>query len=488
MRKLCGKGVNLDAVSERISSSLEENVKTIKNILEFDKNFDIVFRNQEIGNKKAGIFFIDGFIKDTIMERLLKAFSDMKPEDMPEDVEGFADKYVPYVEVELDDTLVSITKSILSGQVCLLVDGFDKALIIDCRTYPGRSVSEPWKDRVLRGSRDGFVETVISNVALIRRRIRDPRLCVESLSIGEKSQTDVAFLYMSGVADSKLVCSIRNRLSNLKVEALTMNIESLAESLLAGPYINPFPKFKYSERPDTAASSLLDGNIVLVVDNSPAVIILPTSIFDIMEEADDFYFPPVVGTYLKLSRFIMAILTLMVTPLWMVLVDGPGTLPGWLKFIELADHANVPIFWQFMLLEFCIDGLRLAAVNTPSLLSTPLSLVAGIVVGEYAVSSGWFNAECMLYMSFVAVGTYAQPNFELGYALKFFRLILLVLTHLWDWYGFAIGLVLTLLAVIFNRTLSNCSYIYPLIPFNFEKLKRKVFRMRLPREKKENTI
>lgn len=463
--------------------SLEHNVSLLNDKLRISNNFDIIYKEQAIGDKDAGFYFIDGFIKDALMERLLKSFSELQPADIPDNAKDFARLYVPYTEVDLAQDVDEIVKAVLSGIACFLLDGYDTAILIDCRTYPMRGVDEPWKDRVLRGSRDGFVETIVANIALIRRRIRDPRLCIESMTMGSKSQTDLAIIHMEGITDARLLIDIKKKISEVKVEALTMNIESLAESLLDGPYINPFPKFKYSERPDTAAAALLDGNIVVVVDNSPAVIIIPTSILDIMEEADDYYFPPVVGTYLRFSRFIMAVLTLLVTPLWMVLVDGPINLPGWLKFIELADPANVPIFWQFLLLEFCIDGLRLAAVNTPSLLSTPLSLVAGIVVGEYAVSSGWFNAECMLYMSFVAVGTYAQPNFELGYALKFFRLIILVLAHIWHWWGLGVGILLTVLAICFNRTLSNRSYIYPIIPFDGKKLKRKLFRVRMPREK-----
>lgn len=467
---------------KKISSSLQENVRELGNLLRIEKNFDLIYREQQIEKRKTGFFFIDGFIKDTIMERLLKSFSDLKEADLPDNAGEFSDKYIPYVEVDLLDDVEDIATAVLSGVVCYFVDGYSQCMAIDCRTYPMRSVDEPWKDRVLRGSRDGFVETIVSNVALIRRRIRDPRFCVESFQAGLKSKTDISIAYLEGVADMKLLRQIKDRIEALQVDALTMNIESLAEVLLEGPYINPFPKFKYTERPDTAAASILDGNLVLIVDNSPAVIVIPTSIFDVMEEADDFYFPPLTGNYIRLSRFIMSVFTLILTPLWMVLIEHPDRLPEWLSFIVLAEESHVHVFWQLMILEFAIDGLRLAAVNTPNMLSTPLSIVAGIIVGEYAVSSGWFNSETMLYMAFVAIGTYAQANFELGYAIKFCRLVLLILTFLFGWWGFWGGIVLTLLTIAFNRTLSGKSYIYPVIPFNGAKLKRKLFRMRLPKK------
>ena len=212
------------------------------------------------------------------------------------------------------------------------------------------------------------------------------------------------------------------------------------------------------------------------------MIIVPTSIFDVMEEADDFYFPPLVGNYIRFSRFIMSVLTLILTPMWMALIEYPERLPDWLAFINLADEANIHVFWQLIILEFAIDGLRLAAVNTPTMLSTPLSVVAGIVVGEYAVSSGWFSPETMLYMAFVAIGTYAQANFELGYAIKFFRLITLVLTYIFHWWGFFAGMLITLLAIAFNNTISGESYIYPICPFDGNRLVRKVFRVRLSKK------
>lgn len=370
------------------------------------------------------------------------------------------------------------------GMVCMFVDGYKCCFVIDCRTYPARSVSEPWKDRVLRGSRDGFVESIVANVTLIRRRIRTPDFCVEVMNAGTMSNTDIAFAYIQGKADMKLLANLKKRVEKIKVEALTMNIESLAEVLLRGPFINPFPKFKYSERPDSAAASIYDGNIVILIDNSPAVLVVPTSVFDVIEEADDYYFPPLTGTYIKLSKYLLTIMSLIMTPLWIVFLRNPGMVPEWLKFIMIEEEGStVPVILQLLILEFCIDGLRLAAVNTPTLLTTPLSIIAGIVVGEYAVSSGWFDPESMLYMAFVTVGTYTQASYELGYAIKFFRMIMLILAWFFGIWGFAAGIVMFVLAMAFNRTISEKSYLYPLIPFDGKMLARKLLRLRLGKEK-----
>lgn len=464
-------------------SDFEKNVDVFTKITEPEKNMDMIVKSIQVGGKKAKLFMIDCFVKDELMEKLLEALMAIKEDDLPESPEQFADM-IPHIEVNTERSVRKSVTALMSGITIMLIEGYDVSYAIDCRTYPSRSVSEPWKNRVLRGSRDGFVETIVANIALIRRRIRTSDFKVEALKAGTRSKTDIAIAYMEGLADKNLLDDIRKRIRNIKVEALTMNLESLAETLLKGPYINPFPKFKYTERPDSAAAAIYDGNIVLLIDNSPAVMILPTSIFDISEEADDYYFPPLIGTYLKLTRYCISIFSLVLTPLWLLFLENPEWLPKWLEFVLITESkSTVPVVVQLLLLEFAIDGLRLAAVNTPTLLSTPLSVIAGIVVGEYAVSSGWFDTESMLYMAFVSIGTYTQASYEIGYAIKFFRMISLILTWAFGIYGFVTGMLVFVLCLCFNKTISGKSYIYPLIPFNWQMFKRKILRIRLGKEK-----
>jgi stage V sporulation protein AF len=360
------------------------------------------------------------------------------------------------------------------------VEGYTKALLIDARTYPARSVDEPDKDKVLRGSKDGFVETLVFNTALIRRRIRSTDLHMEIFNAGENSKTDIVLCYMDSRVDHTFLENLKRKINNIKVDSLTMNQESLAECIYKSKWYNPFPKFKYTERPDTASAQILEGNIVILVDNSPSAMIMPTTIFDIVEEADDYYFPPITGTYLRLTRTLIAILTYFVTPTYLLLSAYPEWIPHGFEFILLKETPNIPLIWQFLILELAIDGLRLAAVNTPSMLSTPLSVMAALVLGEFAVESGWFSSEVLLYMAFVAIANYTQANYELGYALKFMRILNLVMTQLFGLAGFIIAVIIAVLAVAFNKTVSGTSYIYPLIPFNAGKLKSRLIRRRLP--------
>lgn len=465
------------------SKSLSDNVERLKQVLQTDKNFDIVYRTFDIAGRKAALFFVDGFTKDEVLLKMMQSWWSIKEADMPKDAYGFSKKYLPYGEIGLVKNEEDMLVQLLAGISCLFIDGFEVCMTVDCRTYPARSVGEPEKDKVMRGSRDGFVETLIFNTALIRRRIRDPKLTMEILTAGESSHTDIAVCYMEGRQDENLLKKVKEQIQELKVDALTMNQESLAECIYPHKWYNPFPKFKFSERPDTAAACILEGNIVILVDNSPAAMILPSSVFDIIEEADDYYFPPVTGTYLRLSRMVTAVLCLLLTPTWLLLMMNPGMIPPWLEFVQLADPSYVPLIWQLLILEFAIDGLRLAAINTPNMLTTPLSVIAGIVLGEYSVKSGWFNSETMLYMAFVTIANYSQSSFELGYALKFMRVIILILTALFQVWGFVVGVIISLCAIVFNKTIAGKSYIYPLIPFKWSELKKRFLRGRLPVER-----
>ena len=468
----------------RISTDLEQNMEYIRERMCPDSSFDVVYRVIEVGGRKACIYFIDGFCKDELMEKMLQYFLDMKNEDMPQSAYEMAKSSVPYVEVDLKDQWEDIFYNILSGVFALFIDGYDRCILIDSRTYPARGVDEPDKDKTLRGSKDGFVETVVFNTALIRRRIRSTQLRMEMLNVGKSSRTDIVLCYMDERVDKTFLDKIRKRISEIQVDALTMNQESLAECLYQRKWFNPFPKFKFTERPDVAAAQVLEGDIVILVDNSPSAMIIPTSIFDIIDEADDYYFPPVTGTYLRLTRFIIAILTYVMTPTFLLLMQNPEWVPESFQFIMLKDPSNIPLVAQFLILELAIDGLKLAAVNTPNMLSTPLSVMAALVLGEFSVNSGWFNSEVMLYMAFVALANYTQQNYELGYALKFMRIINLILTALFGVWGYIGAIVFFILSIVNNKTLSDKSYIYPLLPFNFRQLAKRLFRLRLPEAKK----
>lgn len=444
---------------QKISTVLTQNRESMLQMLPIQESFDLLQRDMIIGGKEASFYFLDGMTKDEAMVKIMSALFAVQETDMPVDAASFVQQCIPYVEVDVIGDFESAVRNVLSGVTVFFVDGYEDAIAVDCRTYPVRSVEEPEKDKSLRGSKDGFVETVVFDTAMIRRRIRDPQLIMEMLEVGKSSRSDVVLCYMKNKADPELIKRIRRKIKAVHTTDLCMNQQSLAEALIGTRWYNPFPKFKMTERPDTAAACILEGKIAILVDNSPAAMILPTSVLDMIEEANDYYFPAWTSIYLKISRTIILLLTVFLTPVFLLLMKYPQWLPEMFEFVAVRDTVNIPLVWQLLILELAIDGLRLAALNTPSMLSTPLSIVAGLVLGEFAVNSGWFNSEVMLYMAFVAVANYTQPNFELGYAVKFIRILLLILTAIFGWIGFLAGCLVLIILLTTNRTLFGGSYL-----------------------------
>lgn len=458
--------------------SYQQNISYVNERLALTHNFDLVSREFLVASHNATFYCVDGFCKDELLEKIMQYLIGLKAEDLPDDISSFL-KQIPYVEIELSSDFEQIITGILCGMFALFIEGYQQCILIDSRTYPARNVTEPDKDKVLRGSKDGFVETLVFNTALIRRRIRSDDLRIEICKLGETSLTDISLCYMDSRVDHTFLQQLKDRINSIKVDALTLNQESLAECLYPGKWINPFPKFKYTERPDTAVAQILEGSIILLVDNSPSAMILPVSILDMIQEPDDFNFPPVTGTYLRLSRLLILLIAFFLTPTFLLFMKNPDWIPPAFDFIEVTDAINLPLIWQFLILELAIDGMRLAAVNTPNMLSTPFSILAGLVLGEFSVKSGWFNSEVMLYMAFVAISTYTHPSYELGYAIKFYRMITLVLVSLFSIYGYIAGVAFFILSIINNKMVSGQSYLYPLIPFHFKKLTDVLFRKRL---------
>lgn len=461
-----------------LTDNYEKNIALIDKLLRSDESFDIIRRDIIICGKRARIYSIDGLVKDTVMGKMMIFFYSLKDESFMKDAETFAKNCVPYIEVNTEKDPETIIWNILSGISALFIDGMSEAILMDTRTYPQRQTSEPDDDKVLRGSKDGFVETIISNIALMRRRIRDINFTVKPFSVSRTSKSDVVVCYMENKVDHKLLDSIIRKIENVKVDSLAMNQQSLIEAIYPKKWFNPFPKIKYTERPDSAAANAIKGNIIILVDNSPSALILPTSIFDITEEADDYYFPPITGSYLRLARLFIVIASLFITPLWLLAQQNPDFVPDALRFVISTGHHNIPILWQLLILEIAIDGLRLAALNTPQSLSGTLGIIGAIALSEFTIEVGWFSTEAILYMAFVTIATFSQPSYELGYCIKFMRVILLILTATLNLWGFFAGLGIILILLLTNKTISGKSYLYPLIPFEGKAFLHKVLRIR----------
>lgn len=455
-------------MSNSLSGDYVRDNEMFSELLRADKSYDILVKRIKVADKKATLYGIDGFIKEEVLEKMLEYFTKIPVEDMAEirDASQLTDNFITYIESSTETSVDKAVTMVLSGAVVLIVESFNEFIVIDARTYPARSVDEPESDKVLRGSHEGFVETLVFNTALIRRKIRDPMLTMELFSVGEKSKTDIVVCYIDGKADEKKLRAVRKKLKQINVDALAMGQESLKECLVPNQAWNPYPKIRYTERPDTASACIYDGNILIITDGSPSVMIVPTGVFDFVQDINDYYFSPVVGTFLRYVRAAVFLLSFLLVPFWYLMVKAPERLPEWLAFMMIKEPAQVSVIGQIFVIEFVIDVLKLASLNTPSALSNSFSVVGALVLGEFAVNSGLFANEVVLFMSFVAISNFTQPSYELGYAIKLSRLMVLILTALFDIWGFAAGVLITVLTVCLTKTIDGYTYLYPLIPFD----------------------
>ena len=448
----------------------DEWIAEIDNELKPDKSFDIIKRPLKIGGRHAALYFIDGFIKDEVYEKILEFLYKQTPEEIAgiDDMSRFAENKLPYVETDAAYTAREVVTAVLSGPSVLIIEGIRGALLVDTRTYPMRGVEEPQKDRSLRGPRDGFVETLVMNTAMLRRRIRDSRLRMEYMQIGRETKLDISIAYIDGKADKRVLEILRQRLTEIQAGGISMTQEALAESLQKNAFFNPFPKFKFTERPDYASACVLDGRIALIADNSPAVMIIPISFSDFFRETDDYYFLPVVASYIRIIRMLVALLNVVITPLYLLIVKNPAAVPDWLGVLIPEKAGEVPMLAQLLILEFAVDGLRLASLNTPDALSNSLGVVGGLLLSEFAVKAGWFSGEAILITAFTAIAGFSLPSFEMGYAMKLERLLLLILSGIFGLWGFIGGLVFIIICMLSVKTLSGRNYLYPIVPFNLK--------------------
>ena len=469
---------------EKISNDYRENIRVLDGLLGVGRSCDMVSRDYLIGGRRARLWVVDGFGSDSILERMGAFWLTLKPENVMSltEMQDFLDRYITFSESNVTFDVSDAVTSVFLGKSLLAVEGLAGVALMDAKGYPSRSVHEPPDGKVLRGSHDGFVEAVVPNMALLRRRIRDPHLTMEGHKVGSRTHNDAVLCYLDDRVDQDLLRKLRGKLLGLDVRSLTMAQESLAEAIRPKQWYNPFPKVRYTERPDAAAASIMEGSIVLMVDNSPSVMILPTGFFDFTQESNDYYFPPLVGTYLRVLRVTVFLLSLFITPAWYLMVSEPNRLPGWLNFLSSPEPVSLSLLSQLLVVEFLIDVLKLASLNTPDSLSNSFSMLGALVLGDFAVQAGWLGPEVLVYMAFVSVAGFAQPSYELGYAFKLLRVALLLVTAAFDVWGFCLGVVGIFVLLCTTKPLVGKGYLYPLVPFNGKALLRLLVREPISRD------
>ncbi len=460
-----------------LSKNLDDNIEAVKRALPIGKSFDLMTRDLLLGETRAYFLGVNGFCKTEILQQI---FSDLQnplytKDGKIQDLRRFVSAKIGYAQVSLADSPDTVIRSVLSGPSALFVDGFEQAVIIDVRTYPTRSLAEPDQERVTRGARDGFVETLLFNANLIRRRVRSPRLCFSMHSVGEESRTDVSVAYLEDKVNRELLDRLSETLDKLQVTSLTMGTKSLEELLLPKRWWNPLPSIQVTERPDVACSYLLEGHILVLVDNSPLVLILPCTIFQFTQSPEDYYNSPSVGTYFRLVRFLCIPVSLLLMPLFLLLTARfPDLSARWGLISETIAPGR--LFFYVLVVEFILDLFKYSSALSSGKFSGSLSIVGGLLIGDIAVSLNWASVEILFYGAMTLLASLSISGTEFSDGLRLYRILLIALTGFWGLPGFLIGLALVLVSMATTPTFGGFSYFWPLFPFNGKALRSLLFR------------
>lgn len=462
-----------------VSPDIRKNEAYMVDRLGIGISFDVDYREIIVLERKIQMYFVTGLCDSSIIQEVLKEMMYINEHEKSEaELPEILTNRLVHQQVVHLETLDESVDELLSGLVVIFVDGFNRSFSVDIRSYPGRSPEEPDTEQVIRGSRDGYTENVVENTALTRRRLRDANLRNEMMKVGERSKTDVCISYIADIASDGLVELVKKRIRDVEVDGLSMADKSLEEFIVNRRW-NLFPLVRYTERPDVASNHLLEGHVLVTVDSSPSVIILPTTYFHHLQHAEEYRQSPVFGTFVRWTRFLAVLASLFLLPLWLLFVLEPSLLPQELSFIGPNEEGNIPIVLQIILADLGIEFLRMAAVHTPTPLSTAMGLIAAVLIGQIAIDVGLFTPEVILYVSIAAVGTYVTPSYELGTANKMVKYILILATAFFGVNGFMIGTTATILFLVFKKSLKT-PYFWPLIPLNPAALMHIIFRIPVP--------
>lgn len=461
------------------SKNYDHNIEYLSKELGVDKSFDLIKIDYEYGGKKMAFFIVDGFAKDESLTQIQREFMALKEEDLTINaLHTLIKSKIPYVEIDTEKDLEKVIDQVLAGPAALVVEGIDEVIIIDTRTYPVRGPEEPDTEQVIRGAKDGFVETLVINVALARRRVRDRTLRNEYMMVGRRSKTDICVSYIEDIADPYVVNEVKQALKKIDTDGLPMGDKTIEEYLF-GQHYNPYPLVRYTERPDVAASHLFEGHILIMVDGSPSVIITPTTFWHHLQHAEEYRQKPIIGIALRLVRFSAVWASIFLLPLWLLLANNQNLLPEGLKYIGPNETGSVPLLAQFILAEIGIEMLRMAAIHTPSALATALGLVAAILIGEVAINVGLFSPEVVLYLAVAAVGSFATPSYEMSLANRLIRVILLIATGFFHVFGYVISVTLLILLLTTMKVYTT-PYLWPFLPFSARSFRDVILRSPIP--------
>lgn len=407
-------------------------------------SFDIKHRVLDYRGDVVDIYFLSSLVKDEMIAFLVNGI-----------VESNGKKFEDCInngDVKLENSIDALNYAILSG--CTVVKHLDKSYILDTRRYPSRGVEEPETEKSVRGAKDGFNESLLTCVGLIRRRIKSTDLVMEVKTIGVNNGIDICLCYMKNIVNTELLHHIKERLEKINSDDLIMSDRALEELILRQGY-NPFPLVRYSERPDVVATHLLHGFPAIICDTSSSVMMLPTTLFEILEHVEEHRQTPIIGTAIRLLRYFAVFLSLYLVPCWILLMQKNPDLYF--------------LIYQILSVEIAIELLRLATIHTPTSISNAMGVIAAILLGQFAINLGIFSEEVLLLTAIGNICAFATPNYELSLTNKYMRIVFIISILAFKWIGFILVNVLIFIYLIRIKPFGY-SYMSPLIPFDGKSL------------------
>lgn len=490
--KMKNKSTNSDRVSNSgnttndsastLSKDLSKNIKNIK--VAVGNSTDVIVREFSFGQKKdinAALIFIDGLvntavINESIIESLMyrSDILNLQRELENGNINTIKKEILSVSEVKNANTLETVTDGFLSGDAVLIIDGINKALIISCKGWEQRGISEPTTESVIRGPKEGFTENLRTNTSLLRRKIKSTSLIMETIILGKKTKTNVCLTYIKGVANEELIQEIKRRLEDI-------NTDSILESGYIEQYIEdaPFSIFStiaYTEKPDVVAAKLLEGRAAIMVDGTPFVLTAPMFFIESFQTSEDYYSRPYFMSMLRLIRFIAFFITTLAPAFYVALTTFHQELiPTDLLFTMAAAREGIPfpavVEAGIMLLAF--EVLREAGVRLPRAVGQAISIVGALVMGESAVAAGIIGAPMVIVIAITAVAIFAVPN--QADAAAILRMIFLILAGVMGGFGITVGLLATLIHLASLKSF-GCHYLSPIVPLKPKDTKDSIIR------------
>ena len=421
-----------------------------------NNSYDLKHRILNFKGRLVHLYFLASLSNDVLISRLVEGIENREGKDL-ENCINMGD-----VEIVSTNQIQKIQRAVLGGNSALF-DG-EITYLMDTKNFPNRAIQEPETEKSVRGAKDGFNESILNNTGLIRRRIRSPELCFHLTTMGTQNPIDIAVAYLEDKVDRQVLQQLLTRISQVQTQEFIMTDRAIEEVLLNQGY-NPFPLVRYSERPDIVATHIQHGYIAIICDTSSSIVMLPTTLFEILEHVEEHRQTPLIGTFIRFIRMIAVFLSIYLVPIFAL----SSSFLQW-------DYS---FFIQILIMELSIELLRIATVHTPQSLSNAMGLIAAILLGEFAIQLGFFSEDILMFCAIGTVGGFATPNYELSLTNKYIKIMMIISVMLLNIYGFILFNLIFWISLARIKTF-GVSYLYPLYPFHGKELLR--FFLRQPKK------